>query len=114
MVWLRCYWGIWSIMSSSNLKTLIDIEKKYNCSTKYPCMYNNQEALSVCFNIKQEAIKWVEYWKEQLPKGCWIRIDDGGRFIFEDDFLTEERFKNLISSISSFVNFFNITEEDLK
>lgn len=93
-------------MSSSNLKTLIDIEKKYNCSTKYPCMYNNQEALSVCFNIKQEAIKWIKYMESIKDKslGEVAEMEYYGNQL--DDFFIGEHdnFEQVIEWIKWFFN----------
>lgn len=69
-------------------------------------------------NLRDEAINWIKKWKEQLSEGIWIKVETRKPFgncflVYESDNIKTIIDSALISRISSFVYFFNITKEDL-
>ena len=91
---------------TEKLKTLKEFEAKYNCSTVFPCILNNQTALHIFFGLKKEAIKWIKFIRNPP-------IDFVG-------FALHDTKKGEIVTIANFAgqsewikHFFDISEEDL-
>lgn len=86
------------------MKTLKDLDKELET------WHDRTSADWVINWTKQEAIKQIKGWKENLSEGVWVKIDKG--LIFESDNIKKVSDHNLIGRIDSFIRFFNITEED--
>lgn len=63
-------------------------------------------------DLKQEAIKWVKEWLKDIPSFTWV----GTKAIFDKDIPLDERpiIFGRVGLVITFMNFFNLTEEDLK
>jgi len=104
----------------SKLKTLNDLEL-YQCLEDYPRCDLEMNKLSVYIrDLKQEAINWINHWCDEL--GCKILYKDfvnkqvklvlsNVQVETADDL---EKAKEIMIKCNTFVDFFNITEEDLK
>jgi len=81
---------------NQELKTLKDLME----SEEHPFEFS---ALDLSIELKAEAVKWVKEWERQKSE---INREDGE--------FSDKRWLVLEGKIKSFVNFHNITEEDLK
>jgi hypothetical protein len=101
-----------TMRSRDRLKTLEDINPATIWDRNKFSVRENIVKLYSDIDLKKAAINKIKTWRRYLSDGVWIRLE-GGYLVFESDNIKKNSDYTLIGSISCFVRFFNITDEDL-